>query len=161
METLLLTLLLSLFVSPGDLINTDTALGQQGKTLADGGLTTTKHAYAYSDYDPDNDVENYVDKNIKSLKLRNKVKSSVRSPKLVKSELEHLLFPARLKRSVDPEDQSVDSAIVSVQYTDKSGRVKTLKGNADKLLIKRRRPIKGIFFTNFNVVVVKATKRHD
>ena len=151
METMLLTLL-SLFVSPGDLINTDTALGQQGKTPADGGLTTTKHAYAYSDYDPDNDVENYVDKNINFLKSRNK--SSVRSPKLVKSELEHLLFPTRLKRSVDPEDQSVESAIVSVQYTDKSGRIKTLKGNADKLLIKRRRPNKGIFFTKSNVLVV-------
>ena len=36
------------------------------------------------------------------------------------------------------EDQAVEAAIVSVQYTDKAGRLNTLRGNADKLLIKRR-----------------------
>ena len=138
METLLLTLLLSLF-GTGYLINTDVALGQRGKTLPDGGATATKHAYEdSSDYGPDNYVGNNVNNNVK-LKHKNK---SVK----ITSELEHLLFPTRLKRSIDPEDQAVDSAIVSVQYTDKLGRVKTLKGNADKLLIKRRRPHKtGIF----------------
>ena len=35
-------------------------------------------------------------------------------------------------------DQAVEAAIVSVQYTDKAGRLNTLRGNADKLLIKRR-----------------------
>ena len=32
----------------------------------------------------------------------------------------------------------MEAAIVSVQYTDKAGRLNTLRGNADKLLIKRR-----------------------
>ena len=133
-ETLLLTLLLSLFETGAAayLINTDVALGEWGKTPADGGVTAKKHAYNYSDYGPDNYVKNYVNKIIK-LKHKNK------SVKNISSELEQLLFPTRLKRSIDKEDQDVESAIVSVQYTDKLGRVKTLKGNADKLLIKRRR----------------------
>ena len=45
----------------------------------------------------------------------------------------------RKKRSVDDGgDQAVEAAIVSVQYTDKAGRLNTLRGNADKLLIKKR-----------------------
>ena len=144
METLLLTLLLSLFETgaAGDLINTDVALGERGKTPPDGGDTATKHAYDdYSDYALDNYVGNYVNNKIK---LKHKNKSVVRQFQRTdkSSELEQLLFPKRLKRSIDPEDQAVESAIVSLQYTDKSGRIKTLKGNADKLLIKRRRPHK-------------------
>lgn len=45
----------------------------------------------------------------------------------------------RRRRSVDDGgDQAVEAAIVSVQYTDKAGRLNTLRGNADKLLIKKR-----------------------
>ena len=47
--------------------------------------------------------------------------------------------PQRSRRSVDDGgDQAVEAAIVSVQYTDKAGRLNTLRGNADKLLIKKR-----------------------
>ena len=43
----------------------------------------------------------------------------------------------RSRRSV--EDQSEENSIVTFQYLDKLGEVKTLRGNANKLLIKRRR----------------------
>ena len=52
------------------------------------------------------------------------------------------LFSARLKRSIEKEDQITSNSIITVQYRDKSGQIKTLKGNADKLLIKRRHPNK-------------------
>ena len=45
-------------------------------------------------------------------------------------------------RSVDDldDDQQTDSAIISVNYRDKSGNLKTIKGNANRLLLKRRKP---------------------
>ena len=55
----------------------------------------------------------------------------------------------RRRRSVDDGgDQAVEAAIVSVQYTDKAGRLNTLRGNADKLLIKRHRHHPGNWGTN-------------
>ena len=55
----------------------------------------------------------------------------------------------RRRRSVDDGgDQAVEAAIVSVQYTDKAGRLNTLRGNADKLLIKRHRHQPGKWRTN-------------
>ena len=49
---------------------------------------------------------------------------------------------SKLTRS-SPDDQRSSSAIISVQFTDKLGRLKTLRGSADKLLVKRRRPLRG------------------
>ena len=49
---------------------------------------------------------------------------------------------SKLTRS-SPDDQEASSAIISVQFTDKLGRLKTLRGSADKLLVKRRRPLRG------------------
>ena len=40
------------------------------------------------------------------------------------------------------DDQQTDSAIISVNYRDKSGKLKTITGNADRLLLKRKRPQK-------------------
>ena len=51
----------------------------------------------------------------------------------------------RRSRSYDEDltsvsDQDTGSAIISVQYRDKAGQLQSLRGNAEKLLIKRRRP---------------------
>ena len=51
----------------------------------------------------------------------------------------------RRRRSYDEDltsvtDQDTGSAIISVQYRDKAGQLQSLRGNAEKLLIKRRRP---------------------
>ena len=47
-------------------------------------------------------------------------------------------------RSADDldDDQQTDSAIISVNYRDKSGNLKTIRGNADRLLLKRKKPQK-------------------
>ena len=37
-------------------------------------------------------------------------------------------------------DQQTDSAIISVNYRDKSGNLKTIKGNANRLLLQRSKP---------------------
>ena len=45
-------------------------------------------------------------------------------------------------RSVDDleDDQQTDSAIISLNYRDKSGNLKTIKGNANRLLLRRKKP---------------------
>ena len=45
------------------------------------------------------------------------------------------------RRTSSEPDQSAESAIVSLSYLDSlTGQEKTIRGNADKLVIKRRRP---------------------
>ena len=38
------------------------------------------------------------------------------------------------------DDQQTDSAIISFNYRDKSGNLKTIKGNANRLLLRRKKP---------------------
>ena len=45
-------------------------------------------------------------------------------------------------RSVDisEDDQQTDSAIISVNYRDKTGKLRRIKGNADRLVLRRKKP---------------------
>lgn len=49
---------------------------------------------------------------------------------------------AKLKHqdSLSDDDQQTDSAIISVNYRDKTGRLRRIKGNADRLVLRRKKP---------------------
>lgn len=42
--------------------------------------------------------------------------------------------------SLSDDDQQTDSAIISVNYRDKTGRLRRIKGNADRLVLRRKKP---------------------